>query len=69
MKRFWIDTVATAGWLAEKLLAMRWAVVLSETSVFITTDHPVVVTHPSLDFHGLDNPESMVYETAEELVH
>jgi hypothetical protein len=60
VKRYWIDTVAAAGSLAEKLKAMRWAVVVSEMPVFIMTDHPVVFTHPSLDFRGLDNADAMV---------
>jgi|SRR5882672_1296095 len=60
LKRYWIENVSLAGWLAEKLMKMRWAVVFSETPVFITTDQPVTIVHPDLCFRGLDNPETCI---------
>jgi hypothetical protein len=53
LKRAWGEQVSTAGWLAEMLLKMRWAVVFSEEQVFITSDNPVMIVHPSLKFRGL----------------
>jgi Protein of unknown function (DUF4238) len=39
---------------------VRWALIFSEETVFITSDNPVMITHPSLKFRGLKNPESTV---------
>lgn len=61
LKRHWLSEISSAGWLAERFLRMRWAVVFSDTPVFITTDDPVTIVHPSMRFRGLDNPETMVY--------
>jgi len=56
----WLKEVGSAVWLAEILVKMRWAIQFSDTPVFITTDNPVVVLHPSLTFRGFTNPETMV---------
>jgi hypothetical protein len=61
LKRHWISEISSAGWLATRFLKMRWAVVFSETPVFITTDHPVTIVHPSMRYRGLDHPETIVY--------
>jgi hypothetical protein len=42
------------------LLKMRWAVFFSEEPVFITSDNPVMIMHPSLKFRGLKNPQTTV---------
>jgi hypothetical protein len=42
------------------LLKMRWAVIFSEEPVFITSDNPVTIMHPSLQFRGLKNSETTV---------
>lgn len=60
IKRLWLKEVGSATWLAELFMKMRWAVVVSETPVFITTDNPVVAMHPSLRFRGFKNPETFV---------
>jgi hypothetical protein len=60
IKRMWLDNVGSATWLAEILMGMRWAILLSEEPVFITTDNPVVTLHPSLQFRGITNPETSV---------
>jgi hypothetical protein len=60
IKRMWLDDVGSATWLAKILIGMRWAVLLSEEPVFITTDNPVVTLHPSLQFKGIKNPETSV---------
>jgi hypothetical protein len=60
LKRVWISTVKDAAWLAELFMTMRWSVVLSDTPAFITTDHPLTVTHPSPPFRGFKNPETFV---------
>jgi len=61
LKRHWISEIGAAGWLAKRFLKMRWAVVFSDAPVFVTTDHPVTIVHPSMRFRGLDHPETMVY--------
>lgn len=60
IKRMWLEQVGSAVWLAEIMMGMRWAVQFSETPVFITTDNPVTVVHPSLRFRGFRNPETAV---------
>jgi hypothetical protein len=60
IKRMWLANVGSATWLAKMLMDMRWAILLSEEPVFITTDNPVVTLHPSLQFRGIKNPETSV---------
>jgi hypothetical protein len=60
LKRNWFDVMNTCGDIAEIFLGMRWAVTVSETPVFVTSDHPVTFTHPELRFRGIRNPETMV---------
>lgn len=60
MKAGWNDFVGGAGDIAPKLLSMRWAVLFSEQPAFITSDNPVMFTHPSLKFKGLNDPETIV---------
>ncbi|MFK4719340.1 hypothetical protein ABIE89_000440 [Bradyrhizobium niftali] len=54
----WLDNVGSATWLAKMLMEMRWAILISEEPVFITTDNPVITVHPSLEFKGIKNPET-----------
>lgn len=60
LKRHWNAEVAKARWIAEILLKMRWAIMFSEEPVFVTSDNPVVILHPSLKFRGLNNRQTMV---------
>jgi hypothetical protein len=60
MKAAWNDYVGGAGDIAHILLGMRWAIVFAEEPVFITSDNPVQVEHPSLKFKGLKDSETTV---------
>jgi hypothetical protein len=60
IKRMWLEQIGSATWLAKMLMEMRWSILLSDDPVFITSDNPVFVMHPSLDFKGFKNPESFV---------
>ncbi|MBI1868705.1 MAG: DUF4238 domain-containing protein [Methylocystis sp.] len=60
IKRMWLRQVGSATWYAEHLMRMRWAVLLADEPVFVTSDNPVVVLHPSLQFKGLRDPETTV---------
>jgi hypothetical protein len=60
IKRIWLDEVASATWMAEMLMKMRWAILLSEEPVFVTSDNPVVMLHPSLKFRGIKDAETSV---------
>jgi hypothetical protein len=60
LKKTWLKEIVRAGWIAEMLMKMRWAVVFSESPVFITSDNPVTVLHPSLRFRGFNNPQTSV---------
>jgi hypothetical protein len=60
MKRAWNAYVGSPGDLARTFLGMRWAIVFAEEPVFVTSDNPVTVDHPSLTFKGLKDPETTV---------
>lgn len=60
IRRSWIKDIRSPGWLAKLLMKMRWAVMVSETPAFITTDNPVVPLHPDLTFRGLNNPDTSI---------
>tara|TARA_B100000965_G_C19583600_1_gene754678 strand:+ start:1502 stop:2404 length:903 start_codon:yes stop_codon:yes gene_type:complete len=50
IKAMWIDSIYEyTAWLAELLMGLRWAVVFSETPVFVTSDNPVVLLNPNDD--------------------
>jgi hypothetical protein len=60
LKRGWIDQISTVAWYAKKLMAMRWSVVCADQPTFITSDNPVTIIHPSLQFKGIGNPETTI---------
>lgn len=60
MKTAWNDYVAGAGDIAPKLLSMRMVMLASDKPVFITSDNPVTITHPSLEFRGISDPETVI---------
>jgi hypothetical protein len=60
IKRMWLNQLDGATWLAEIMMKMRWAILLADEPVFITSDNPVSVIHPSLTFKGFKDPEAMV---------
>ena len=60
VKRMWLDSLTQASWLAELLFKMRWSIIASEKPVFITSDHPVTIIHPSMRFRGLKDAETNV---------
>lgn len=60
MKAAWNDYVAGAGDIAPLLLKMRMVMLVAEKPVFVTSDNPVTVTHPSLQFRGLKDPETTI---------
>lgn len=60
LKRRWFDVINSCGDIAQTFLEMRWAVIASDTPVFITSDHPITFTHPDLRFRGINNTETSV---------
>lgn len=60
LKRNWISEIAQAGAIADDFKSMRWSVLRSETPAFITSNNPVTVLHPSLEFRGLNDPRTTV---------
>ncbi len=60
MKAAWNDYVAGAGDIAPRLLDMRFAMIVAKEPVFVTSDNPVTITHPTLKFKGIGDPETMV---------
>lgn len=61
IKRSWIDIIGKdAVALARRFMAMRWAVLVAEEPVFITSDHPVTAVHPSLAFKGVGNRDTSI---------
>lgn len=49
-----------AGSMAKHLLDKRWSIVVSEIDTFITTDKPVVVSHPTRERFGYGTPGSII---------
>ena len=39
---------------------MRFAMIVAKEPVFVTSDNPVTITHPTLKFKGIGDPETMV---------
>ncbi|ASD26542.1 DUF4238 domain-containing protein [Brevundimonas diminuta] len=60
MKAAWNDYIAGAGDIAPRLLGMRMVMVAAKKPVFITSDNPVTITHPSLEFRGIRDPETTI---------
>lgn len=60
MKAAWNAYVSAAGDIAPLLLKMRMVMLVAETPVFITSDNPVTVLHPSLEFRGLRDPDTTI---------
>ncbi|WP_297494704.1 DUF4238 domain-containing protein [Acidocella sp.] len=60
MKTAWNDYVAGAGGIAPRLLDMRMVMLVAERPMFITSDNPVTIMHPSLEFHGIDDPKTAI---------
>lgn len=58
LKRNWIEDMRGAADYAERLMRMRWSVLFAEEPVFITSDAPVTLVHPSLRFRGIGNPQT-----------
>ncbi len=63
MKAAWNDYIAGAGDIAPRLLGMRMVMVAAKKPVFITSDNPVTITHPSLEFRGIRDPETTITTT------
>lgn len=40
------------GLMAERLLEKRWSILLSDHNTYVTSDKPVVLSHPSRDHYG-----------------
>lgn len=60
MKAEWNRFVAGAGGMASQVLGMRMTVLVAREPVFITSDNPVSVLHPSMRFRGFANPDTTV---------
>lgn len=60
MKAAWNEYIAGAGDIAPRLLGMRMVMVAAKKPVFITSDNPVTITHPSLEFRGIRDPETTI---------
>ncbi|MCU1315848.1 MAG: hypothetical protein JWN63_1170 [Candidatus Acidoferrum typicum] len=60
MKATWNDYIAGAGDIAPRLLDMRMVMLVADRPVFITSDNPVAIIHPSLKFRGINDPETTI---------
>lgn len=60
MKAAWNDYIAGGGDIAPKLLGMRMVMLAANGPVFITSDNPVTITHPSMEFRGIGDPETTI---------
>lgn len=60
MKEAWNAWIGQAAGIAQLFLEMRWAVLVSDKPVFITSDNPVLVGDTLGPHRGLKHPEAMV---------
>lgn len=60
MKAAWHDWLGGAAEIAKHLMKMRWAVLVSEAPVFVTSDNPVLVGDTLTPYRGLNHPDAMV---------
>ena len=60
MKRSWNDWLGGASEIAKLFLEMRWAIVVSEAPVFITSDNPLLVGDTIGPYRGLRHPQTIV---------
>ena len=60
MKRSWNEWLSEAAGIAEMFMKMRWAVLVSDEPVFITSDNPVQVGDTIGPHRGLKHPEALV---------
>jgi hypothetical protein len=60
MKVAWNDWLGSSAEVAAMFMEMRWAVVVSHTPVFITSDNPVLVGDTLGPHRGLKHPDTMV---------
>lgn len=59
-KRAWNEWLGQATYVAEMFLEMRWAILMSEKPVFITSDNPVLVGDTLGLNRGLKHPDMIV---------
>lgn len=60
MKRAWDDWLRQAAGIAEIFLKMRWVILVSERSVFITSDNLVLAGDALGPHRGFTHPDAMV---------
>lgn len=60
MKRAWNQWPGQAADIATMFLEMRWAILVSEKPVFITSDNPVLVGDTLGPHRGLKHPDAIV---------
>jgi hypothetical protein len=60
MKKAWNEWLGEAAGIAKYFLKMRWAVLISDEPVFITSDNPVLVGDTLGPHRGLEHPDAMV---------
>lgn len=60
MKLAWNSYVTNAGDMAPDLLKMRMSMLVATTPSFITSDNPVAITHPSMEFKGIRDPKTKI---------
>jgi hypothetical protein len=60
MKRAWNEWLSEAAGIAKLFMKMRWAILVSDDPVFITSDNPVLVGDTIGPHRGLRHPETTV---------
>lgn len=60
LKRNWFDIMNSCVDIAEMFMDMRWSMLVADQPTFITSDRPVTMVHPDLQFRGIKDPKTMV---------
>lgn len=61
VKRIWFTSINNAVEYANMFLSMRWSMMMAPRPCFITSDDPVVFSHPSLRFKGINNRKTSIH--------
>ena len=60
IKRMWLRQMNNAAHYAKLFMSMRWSMTMAARPTFITSDDPMTFLHPSLEFRGINDPETYI---------
>ncbi|MFC4724808.1 DUF4238 domain-containing protein [Glycocaulis abyssi] len=61
VKKIWFRQIESAVIFAKIFMNMRWSMMMAPRPAFITSDAPITFCHPSLEFSGINDPETTIH--------